>query len=102
MDGEELVVEFAAHEIHFRSGQLHAHGGGQGSTNQEEEKAGDKVLNADDFVIDAEAKKPLPGFGIGFDRAGRSEFCWSHSNDKRQQETTKTEKLDVNSAQPGC
>lgn len=73
MEGENAVIVLGPQEVRFGGGQFQTNAGGHESSDEIEEEAGDKVLDADDFVIGTKPEKvfPMPfGFrwgSFGFD-----------------------------------
>ena len=60
MQGEHLVVNITRHEVGDRAGQLRSDCTCQGSADQIKQKATDQILQANHFVIDAEAEISQP------------------------------------------
>ena len=64
MQGEHLVIGFPRHEIRQGREQLRADHAGKGAADKIEQEATDQVLQANDFVVNAETEITQPALGL--------------------------------------
>ena len=63
MHGKHGIVYRTFHQVGFGGNQFTANNHGKYATNQEKQKGGDNILNANDFVVGTKAKVGFPSGG---------------------------------------